>query len=205
MVMPYNIAPRISVYPFGSIPAPLEQGWLSLPQLRRSGGSEVVFGDGSHATTRLCAGVVDLICRQRNPYAVLDVGTGTGVLARIARARGAQFIVGTDIDPTALAVARTHCELDGHAVEIHLGAEPPDHWGARFDVVVANILEEPLRQLASALRRALKPGGVLLLSGITPVQSPALRVLYEKEGLILSREAHLEGWALLMFEHSSAG
>jgi ribosomal protein L11 methyltransferase len=179
----------------------MEQGWLSLPQLHQVTGGEVVFGDGSHATTRLCAGAVDLLCRQRNPEAVLDVGTGTGVLARIARARGARFIVGTDIDPTALAVARTHCELDGHSVEIHLSAESPDHWGARFDLVVANILEEPLRQLAPALMRALRPGGVLLLSGITPVQSPSLRVLYEKEGLVFAREAHLEEWALLMFEH----
>jgi ribosomal protein L11 methyltransferase len=199
--MPYNIAPRISVYPFGSTPMPMEQGWLSLPQFPQGTGGDVVFGDGSHATTRLCAGVVDVLCRQRNPQAVLDVGTGTGVLARIARARGARFIVGTDIDPTALAVARTHCELDGHSVEIQLSADSPDHWGARFDLVVANILEEPLRQLAPALVRALRPGGVLLVSGITPVQSPSLRVLYEKEGLTFSREAHLEEWALLMFEH----
>ncbi len=200
--MPHNIAPRISVYPFGSTPAPVEQGWLSLPQLPQGTESDVVFGDGSHPTTRLCSGAVDLLCRQRNPRAVLDVGTGTGVLARIARARGARFIVGTDIDPTALAVARTHCALDGPSVEIHLSAESPDHWGPRFDLVVANILEEPLRRLAPVLMRALQPGGVLLLSGFTPMQSPALRVLYEKAGFLFSREAHLEHWALLMFERS---
>jgi ribosomal protein L11 methyltransferase len=136
----------------------------------------------------------------------LDVGTGTGVLARIARARGAQFIVATDIDPLALSSAKAHSDLDAHPIEIHLSAEPPDHWGARFDLVVANILEAPLKHLAQALSRSLLPvrspfpGGVLLLSGFTRVQTPALRVLYETVGLTFVSESHLAEWALLMFE-----
>jgi len=143
---------------------------------------------------------MDVLCRQRPPKAVLDVGTGTGILARIARARGAHFIAGTDIDATALAVARAHCSLDAHAVEIYLGAEPPDYWGAHFDLVVANVLEDPLRHLAPALARALLPGGVLLLSGFTHLQTPAIRLVYENTDLTLMREAHLGEWALLMFE-----
>ena len=199
--MSYIIAPRVSVYPFGSPPPSMEQGWLSLPQLPPSA-AVGVFGDGSHPTTRLCAGVVDLLCRQRQPQAVLDVGTGTGVLARIARARGAAFVAATDIDATALAVAGANSSLDAQPVEIHVGAETPDYWGAHFNLVVANILEEPLRQLAPALVRALLPGGVLLLSGFMQPQAPALRVLYENAGLAFVREAHLEEWALLMFERA---
>ena len=162
-----------------------------------------MFGDGSHPTTRLCAGAVDQLCRQRKPQAVLDVGTGTGVLARIARARGAQFIVGTDIEPAALASATSHSALDAQSVAIHFSPEAPDYWGARFDLVVANILEAPLRELAPALCRALRPGGVLLISGFTPPQTPALRVLYEGAGLTFVSEAHLEEWALLMFEYTA--
>jgi ribosomal protein L11 methyltransferase len=143
---------------------------------------------------------VDLLCRQRRPEAVLDVGTGTGVLARIARARGVRFVVGTDIDPPALACAEAHCELDGHPVGIHLSREAPDHWGMRFDLVVANILEEPLLSLAPALGRALRPGGALLLSGFTRPQSPALRVACEKTGLTFASESYREEWALLLFE-----
>jgi ribosomal protein L11 methyltransferase len=158
-----------------------------------------VFGDGSHATTRLCAAAVDLLCRQRHPEAVLDVGTGTGVLARIARARGACFIVGTDIDPVALSSANAHSDLDAHAVEIHFGSETPDHWGPRFHLVVANILEAPLRLLAPALCRALMPGGVLLLGGFTRLQVPALRLLYENAGLTFVRHSYLDEWSLLMF------
>ncbi len=182
---------------------PVEHGWLALAQLPSQSGGGAVFGDGSHPTTRLCAGALDLLCRQRQPEAVLDVGTGTGVLARIARARGARFVVGTDVDPLALACAKAHSELDEHPVEIHLSGEAPDYWGSRFDLVIANILEEPLRSLAPSLSRALRPGGGLLLSGFTRPQSPALRVVCEKVGLTFASESHLEEWALLLFHYNS--
>jgi len=195
-----KLAPRITLYRFDS-PAPsIAEGWLALPQIPRPATGASAFGDGSHPTTRLCASAVDLLCRQRQPESVLDVGTGTGVLARIARARGAHFVAGTDIDPLALSCAEAHSALDTHPVEIHLSAAAPDHWGARFDLVVANILEEPLRQLALALSRALRPGGFLLLSGFTRPQTPALRILYERTGVSFVRESHLDEWALLMFE-----
>ena len=194
----HNIAPRIVVYPHGSAPASVEQGWIALAQLTQAPGCPKVFGDGSHATTRLCAAAVDLLCRQRHPEAVLDVGTGMGVLARIARARGAVFVVGTDIDPVALSSAKAHSDLDGHGVEIHFSAEVPDHWGPRFQLVVANILEAPLQLLAPALCRALLPGGVLLLSGFTRLQAPALRLVYENAGLIFAGHSDLDEWTLLM-------
>jgi len=194
-----NIAPRVMVYPRGALAPSVEPGWVALPLLPQESGCPVVFGDGSHATTRLCAAAVDLLCRQRQPGAVLDVGTGSGVLARIARARGARFIVGTDIDPAALASARAHAVLDGSEVDIHFSADRPDHWGARFDLVVANILEAPLRSLARALADALRPDGVLLLSGFTRMQMPALRLVYENLGLIYVRHSGLDEWTLLTF------
>jgi len=221
----FNIAPRVMVYPHGTRPPPGEEGCLVLAQFvswppaaldsppRPAGAGlryepsgpvvtpqrRAVFGDGSHPTTRLCAGAVDLLCRQRPGLAVLDVGTGTGILARIARARGATFIVGTDIDPTAVACAKAHAELDAAGANIYLGAEAPDHWGARFDFVVANILEAPLHALAPALCRALLPGGVLLISGFTRPQAPALRLAYEKAGLQSAGDFTLDDWVLLKF------
>jgi ribosomal protein L11 methyltransferase len=166
--------------------------------------------------------------------AVLDVGTGTGILARIARARGASFVVGTDIDPTAVACAKAHAELDefgspvGTATDpvgvggstgpgvcateidggtrranIYFGGEAPDHWGARFDLVVANILEAPLHTLAPALCRALLPGGVLLISGFTRPQAPALRLAYETTGLQSAGDFTLDEWVLLKFARAA--
>jgi ribosomal protein L11 methyltransferase len=198
LVMP-NIAPRIMVYPCDAPPPAVAQGWIALPLLPRVSGAPSVFGDGSHATTRLCAAAVDVLCRQRQPDAVLDVGTGSGVLARVARARGARFIVGTDIDPAALANARAHAALDRSEVEIQCSAALPDHWGARFDLIVANILEAPLLSLARALADALRPGGVLLLSGFTRMQTPALRLAYANVGLGYLRHSDLDEWTLLTF------
>jgi ribosomal protein L11 methyltransferase len=208
----HNIAPRVLVYPSGS-PAPAtEEGWVALPLLPSAPGSPAVFGDGSHPTTRLCAAALDLLCRQhraRSPTlseqrlplypAVLDVGTGTGILARIARARDAGFIVGTDIDPAALSCARAHAQLDHHSRVIEFSSEPPDHWGARFDLVVANILQGPLESLAPALCRALAPEGILLISGFTRPQVPSLRVVYEKAGVTFRGQSILEEWTLLTF------
>jgi Ribosomal protein L11 methyltransferase (PrmA) len=199
--MAFNLAPRVLLYPFGSAAPAVEPGWLALAQRPPQAGATFVFGDGSHATTRLCAAALDLLCRQREPQAVLDVGTGTGVLARIARARGARFVAATDLDAAALACARDHAELDASCAVIHFRRRVPDDWGSCFDLVVANILEQPLRELAVALRASLRPGGVLLLSGFMRSQTPGLRLLYEQTGLRLTSESHLEEWALLRFHH----
>jgi ribosomal protein L11 methyltransferase len=192
------------MYPSGAQPPVAEEGWLCLPQLATGGRFGAVFGDGSHPTTRLCAGALDLLCRQLRPVAVLDVGTGTGVLARIARARGAELVVGTDIDPVALACAEANAALDESNVRIRCSPEAPDSWGARFDIVVANILEGPLRDLAPALASALRSGGTLLISGFTRPQAPALRVLYERQGLVFAGDAQLDEWALLRFSSAAS-
>lgn len=194
------LAPRIRLYPAGSPRPALDPGWLALAQHVQEGAAGIVFGDGSHPTTRLCAAVVDQLCRQRQPQAVLDVGTGTGVLARIARARSATFVVGTDIDAGALASAAANSALDAHAIAV--SSKAPDFWGARFDLIVANILEEPLRELAPALKRALAEHGVLVISGFTRVQVPAICVRYESEGMRVAGQAQLGEWALLVFERS---
>jgi ribosomal protein L11 methyltransferase len=195
------LAPGIRLYPAGSPRPELEPGWLALAQHDARG---AVFGDGSHPTTRLCAAVVDQLCRRRQPRAVLDVGTGTGVLARIARARGATFVVGTDIDADALALAAANSALDEHAVEIAFSTQAPDSWGARFDLIVANILEGPLCALAAGLRRGLAEHGVLAVSGFTPVQVPAIRVRYEREGMRVVGESRLEGWGVVLFERAGS-
>ncbi len=195
--MQAKLSPLVYLYDFaGERPSNPSTQSLLLAQI-----SSQAFGDGSHPTTRLCAGAVDLICRQKKPARVLDVGTGTGVLARIARARGATFVAATDIDLDALAAAKTNAALDSHPVEIELSTNSPDSWGATFDLVVANILEGPLRGLADALSRSLAPGGILLLSGFTPLQTPALRIAYTQLGLQFLTESTLDGWALLMFQN----
>ena len=192
--MAKKLSPGVFLYAAGSPPPEIPANAISLPALPDS-----VFGDGSHPTTCLCAGAVDLICRQESPSQILDVGTGTGVLARIARARGVKNSVATDIDPEALVSARAHVAMDTIPGEILVSSELPDHWGAHFGLVVANILEGPLRDLSGNLSRALLPGGALLISGFTPLQSHALHTVFTGLGLEHVSESHLNGWALLLF------
>jgi len=189
-----RLSPRVFLYAAGQSAPLLPQGGLALAQIPSS-----AFGDGTHPTTRLCAGAVDVLCGIKPGMRVLDVGTGTGVLARIARARSAERIVATDIDPAALSSARANAALDRASREIFFTTDAPDHWGSQFDLVVANILEEPLRELKPALLGALAPGGTLLLSGFTPRQVPALRVAFAELGG-RAEIAELENWALLKFQ-----
>jgi ribosomal protein L11 methyltransferase len=144
---------------------------------------------------------VDFWCRKHLGVRVLDVGTGSGVLARIARARGASMVVGTDIDTGALFAARANAQLDSGAGIIFSDLEP-DHWGATFDLVVANILAEPLQMLKFSLLSALAPGGTLILSGFTRLQIPGIRAAFEHIGLIFAQESLLGEWAMLMFKRN---
>jgi ribosomal protein L11 methyltransferase len=172
---------------------------IVLPLLESS-----AFGDGTHPTTRLCAGAIDLHCRLHSPSSVLDIGTGTGVLARIARARGTRFLVATDIDPEALSAARLNERLDAHPVPIEISDRSPDAWGTRFDLIVANILEGPLKGLAPAIASAIKPEGTLLLSGFTSLQIPSLETSYKQYGFKITTHATLENWSILELKRSEA-
>jgi ribosomal protein L11 methyltransferase len=154
------------------------------------------FGDGSHPTTRLCAGAVDLFCRLNRPAAALDVGTGTGLLARIARARGVSRVVATDLYPVAFEATRVNCALDANCVEIEVSDRAPNAWGPIFDLIVANILEGTLRELAPALARAIRPGGRLFVSGFTPLQIPSVRAVFEAQKFKWEGESLLEGWVM---------
>ena len=190
-----KLSPQVRLYREGTPPpSNTQQDWIVLPHLPSTS-----FGDGTHPTTRLCAGAVDFLCRQQAFTAVLDVGTGTGVLARIARARGVKMVVGTEIDPAAILAATNNAALDSHPVELEILNALPDHWGPIFDLVVANILENPLLELAPNLVNALAPGGRLLISGFTPLQAHSLRSTYISHGLTFISESHLGEWAMLTF------
>lgn len=192
-----KLSPRIWTYAGQERPAGVPSTDLAIRQIESA-----AFGDGSHPTTCLCAGALDVLVRTQRPDSVLDVGTGTGILARIARLRKVARVAATDIDPTALAAARQNIALDAPTVAIELKDVLPDHWGPAFDIIVANILEGPLCALAPHLARGLRPGGQLLTSGFTPPQMPAIRYAFVREGLRHHGEAHLDEWVLSTFFRS---
>lgn len=131
------------------------------------------FGTGSHETTRLC--IKALRTYVREGMSVLDVGTGSGILALMAYKFGAQYCIGTDLDPCAVPAVKDNMEKNGLGdknFELIIGniiddKEVQDKVGyEKYDIVCANILAEVLVPLIPVVKNHIKPGGVLILSGI---------------------------------------
>jgi ribosomal protein L11 methyltransferase len=152
----------------------------------------LAFGTGSHATTRLC--LQWLVCELREGESVLDYGCGSGILAIAACRLGASRVVGTDIDPQALVASRANAErnhVDASFVAVESLME-----GEAFDVVVANILANPIIALAPSLARRSPPGGRIVLSGILDAQADAVIEAYAQWFNIRVCESE-DGWVAL--------
>jgi ribosomal protein L11 methyltransferase len=155
----------------------------------------VAFGTGTHPTTRLC-----LSWLERNPpraARVLDYGCGSGVLAIVAAKLGARQAVGTDIDAQALLAARANSERN----QVDAQYTDPDHLPTgQFDVVLANILANPLHVLAPMLAARVAPGGALVLSGVLQRQADELIGAYREAdpAVPLRVWAVEDGWACLV-------
>lgn len=140
------------------------------------------FGTGTHESTRLCLAEIEAVCAAGAPRRVLDVGTGTGILALAAARLGAALVVGVDNDPEALAAARHHARLN--AVVVHcVQADGADAFrGGSFDLVLANITAPLLRARAASIAAALAAGGRLVLAGLLNEEAAAVREAYASLG-----------------------
>ncbi len=165
----------------------------------------LAFGTGHHGTTRGCLLAFDAIhkrARSGHAFRILDIGTGTGVLA-IAAARALQIpVLASDIDPMAVAVARENARLNRvpQLLTVFTAAGAHAHRfrsGGRFDLIFANILEAPLRRMSATVAPLLVPGGHLILSGLLPAHANAVISAYRRQGLILRSRLTLDGWVTL--------
>jgi ribosomal protein L11 methyltransferase len=165
--------------------------------------ASLAFGTGHHGTTRGCLLALDAIIRQSRPARVLDVGTGTGVLAiGAAKALRGEIVAG-DIDPTAIEVARQNARQNGVASRVRLYCAPGLRYplAARpssFDLIFANILARPLARLSPALAGALSAGGRLVVSGLLETDVALALSAFGQQGLRLERRYLIEGWATLI-------
>ncbi len=153
----------------------------------------LAFGTGTHATTAMCLEWLDRIdpAGQR----VLDFGCGSGVLAIAALLLGAEEAVGVDNDPQALTASAENAERNGVAQRLSLhGADGGASWQA--DILVANILAGTLIDLAPVLIAAVRPGGVMALSGILADQAEAVRQAYG-DAVAWGEPAQKGGWIML--------
>jgi ribosomal protein L11 methyltransferase len=163
----------------------------------------LAFGTGHHGTTRGCLFALDRILKARRPRRMLDLGTGTGVLAIAAAKALHARVLASDIDPIAVRTARANARSNaaGHRVEIIRAAGVTARRFAvvaPFDLVSANILLKPLQRLARPLSRLLAPHARAILSGVLPSQANAVLAAYAAHGLRLERRITLDGWVTLV-------
>jgi ribosomal protein L11 methyltransferase len=161
------------------------------------------FGTGHHASTAGVLAVLDrLICAWRFER-VLDLGTGSGVLA-IALAKALRRpVLASDIDPVAVTVAAENAARNnvGNRVRVVVAAgvaHPAIRRSAPYDLVVANILAEPLRRLAPRLAPLVAPGGIVVLSGLLSHQRERVVAAYRAQGMRLTTLRNFDGWAVLV-------
>jgi ribosomal protein L11 methyltransferase len=154
----------------------------------------LAFGTGSHPTTRLCMEWLEQSVKAVVPnLSVLDYGCGSGILAILAKKCGANPVIGIDIDPQAVESARQNSARNHADVTYGLPGDCPE---GQFDIVVANILSNPLKLMASMLCARVKPGGRIALSGILARQAGEVAAVYAQWIDIGVWREH-DGWVCL--------
>ena len=162
----------------------------------------MAFGTGGHETTRLCLEMLEHVMEEEPLLTVpslLDLGTGSGILAMAASMLGAGRILALDIDPDAVVVARENLALNQLSDQIECGTVPLESLTERFDIILANILAEELVRLAPYLTDRLCPGGALILSGILAEKEPLVRQGFAPEPLKYIRTAHDGEWVAMLY------
>lgn len=152
----------------------------------------LAFGTGTHPTTSLCLSWLD--AQNLTHKTVIDYGCGSGILALAAQKLGAANVCGTDIDPQAITASLENAKRNHENIDFKL---VKDFDSKPVDIVIANILAGPVRELAPEFKRLLKPGGTLVLSGLLANQAEGLVAHYKELGIALTHFETLEEWGLL--------
>ncbi|MGB0672085.1 MAG: 50S ribosomal protein L11 methyltransferase [Rhodospirillales bacterium] len=164
------------------------------------------FGSGEHATTAGCLSALDdLMARRFRPARVLDVGCGTGILGLAAAKALKVPVIGSDLDPLAVQVARENAARNGcrslfRGIAARGYAHPAIHAGGPYDLIFCNILARPVRALARDLARHLAPGGRAVLSGFYDSDFRWVLGPQEGQGLVLTDRKARDGWLTLVLK-----
>jgi ribosomal protein L11 methyltransferase len=160
------------------------------------------FGTGLHPTTALCLEALQDGMAIARPEAVLDVGTGSGVLALAALTMGVPRATGVDIDDEALSVAAENARINGLDERLELIRGGPETIAGTWPLVLANVLSAPLMEMAPALVRRVGHRGQLVLSGIPSSLEQDVDQAYRRLGMRHVRVTSRGGWIALVFQPS---
>jgi ribosomal protein L11 methyltransferase len=167
----------------------------------------LAFGTGHHGTTRGCLIYLDYVLRAKAPRRMLDLGTGTGVLAIAAAKATKRRVLATDIDAMSVKVARENMRLNGvgNLVDTICAtgfSSPAFGERAPFDLILANILANPLRAMSTDMSRHLTRNGMIILSGLLPHQAMSVIAAYRARNVVLRRHQIIEGWSSLLMQRA---
>ena len=163
----------------------------------------MAFGNGTHHSTRLC--LIGLEETIEPGMTVYDAGTGSGILAIAAAKLGASKVDGVDIDAVSVRTALENVARNvtvGASVDLRVGSvgEGEPFWGETYDLVLANIIARILIELNEGIVGFVRPGGLLVLSGIITDREPQTRDVFEAHGLSLVRRRQEEDWVSLIYQ-----
>jgi ribosomal protein L11 methyltransferase len=161
------------------------------------------FGTGHHGTTVGCLQAYDRLIKAKTFNKVLDVGAGTGLLAIAAARTGSKLAVGTDIDKPSVRISKENAKVNmANARFVHASglSNKLVAQNAPYDLVFANILARPLISLAQDIKRALVPGGTVILSGLLRTQERMVKAAYLSRGFKVVNRIHRDAWATLVLQ-----
>ena len=150
------------------------------------------FGTGTHQTTQLCVVGMEQYPELIKGKKVADIGMGSGILSIIAKKFGAEYVYGCDNDPTVIDVAKENAQKNGVECTFELGTT--DMINDKFDFICANILHNVLYEIMPDLKRLVKDGGVISLSGIMDNKKDIVLEAIENNGLKILKTNRMEPW-----------
>lgn len=165
--------------------------------------ASAAFGTGEHGTTEGCLRAIEMLCKQRRFFRMMDMGCGTAILALGMQALTKRKVMAVDNDPVAVKVARAHVRLN--SAQSFIRAEVgngymhrPARTRAPYDLIVANILARPLMRMAHRASQHLTPDGVMVLSGLLNAQEPMVLSAHRMQGLYLRKKLRVGKWSILV-------
>jgi ribosomal protein L11 methyltransferase len=163
----------------------------------------MAFGTGDHPTTRLCLEAIERLAHSRHMASLLDVGTGTGILAIAAAKLGFARIAAIDNDPVAIETARENIRRN-NTENIVVSSDSVNNISGNFDVIVANLTSETIKELYNDIAGRLRPGGICIFSGILDEQRDDMTAFFRDSGIQHLESSERGGWCRIVIARSTS-